>query len=87
MGYYFWSMKHTPNFGHRLTQLRQAKGFSQQQLADSTNISQRMLVYYEKHAKRPPMDKLQAIAEVLDVGVGQLLGAIKFRIETIQLRQ
>jgi transcriptional regulator with XRE-family HTH domain len=74
MAYYFGCMNTTPNFGQRLAQLRQAKGFSQQELADSTGISQRMLVYYEKHAKRPPMDKLQAIAGVLGVGVDELLG-------------
>jgi transcriptional regulator with XRE-family HTH domain len=62
------------SFGHMLAELRKAKGYTQQELADSVGVSQRMIAYYERHARRPPLEKLQAIAHALSVSIDQLLG-------------
>jgi len=74
---YIQGMKNTTangNFGRMLAELRKAKGFTQQELADNVGVSQRMVAYYERHAKRPPLEKLQAIARALSVSIDQLLG-------------
>jgi transcriptional regulator with XRE-family HTH domain len=71
---YFYGMNKNGNFGHRLADLRKAKGFTQQDLASSIGVSQRMLAYYEKHAKRPPLEKLEAIMKALSVPIDELLG-------------
>jgi transcriptional regulator with XRE-family HTH domain len=62
------------NFGERLASLRVKAGLSQKEFADASGISPRMVVYYEKHAKRPPTDKLDSIAKALSVSVNELLG-------------
>jgi transcriptional regulator with XRE-family HTH domain len=75
MPYYLSGMNtNNGNFGYVLAELRKAKGFTQQELADSIGSSQRMIAYYERHAKRPPLEKLQAVAQALSVTIDQLLG-------------
>ena len=67
--------KSKENFGQRLASLRKAKGFTQRDFALSVGVSQRMIAYYEKHAKRPPLEKLEALVKALGVSIGELLGA------------
>jgi transcriptional regulator with XRE-family HTH domain len=62
------------NFGKMLAELRRGKGFTQVELAKSIGVSQRMLAYYERHAKRPPLEKLHSIANVLGISADELLG-------------
>ena len=62
------------DFGMRLAQLRKAKGFTQRDFADNVGVSQRMIAYYEKHAKRPPLEKLEGIAKALTISIDELLG-------------
>ena len=62
------------NFGKRLASLRISAGLSQKEFADASGISPRMVVYYEKHAKRPPTEKLDSMAKTLSVSVNELLG-------------
>jgi transcriptional regulator with XRE-family HTH domain len=61
------------NFGMRLAQLRKEKGFTQRDFADNVGISQRMIAYYEKHVKRPPLEKLEGIARALNITIDELL--------------
>lgn len=49
----------TMTFGQRLAQLRKARGFTQQELADETGLSRRMLAYYERQSQHPPTTHLQ----------------------------
>ena len=76
IGYYFICMKQKNNtdFGNRLASLRTAKGFTQREFAQCVGVSQRMIAYYEKHAKRPPLEKLEAIAKALGITIDDLLG-------------
>jgi transcriptional regulator with XRE-family HTH domain len=62
------------NFGKRLASLRIMAGLSQKEFADAAGISPRMVVYYERHAKRPPTDRLNSIAKALNVSENELLG-------------
>lgn len=61
-------------FGLRLSGLRQAAGYSQRDLAKVTNISQRMIAYYEKQAQYPPMHVLSMLADALGIPAQELLG-------------
>lgn len=62
------------NFGTRLRQLRLERGFTQQELANEINVSQRVIVYYERESNHPPSDLLPSIANALGVSVDELLG-------------
>lgn len=57
-----------------LAELRKNKGFTQVAFADAIGVSQRMVAYYERHGKRPPLEKLHSIAKVLGISADELLG-------------
>ena len=58
----------------RLARLRKERGFTQLSFALEVGISQRMIAYYEKHAKRPPLEKLETMAKILKVSINEILG-------------
>ena len=66
-------------FGERLKRLRKAAGYSLRELAAEIGISHRMLIYYEKHADRPPTHILPQLAKALGVSSDQLLGMEKVK--------
>jgi transcriptional regulator with XRE-family HTH domain len=74
IAYYLIGMNTNGNFGKMLAELRRVKGFTQVELAKSIGVSQRMIAYYERHAKRPPLEKLHSIAKVLSISADELLG-------------
>jgi len=61
-------------FSDNLIRIRKLKNISSKQLSEMTNISQRMITYYEKHVLNPPIDKIEIIAKALNVNVSDLLG-------------
>ena len=61
-------------FGERLAKFRRAAGYSQRAFAAEIGISQRMVVYYEKHCERIPVHTLSLFAKTLGVTSDQLLG-------------
>jgi transcriptional regulator with XRE-family HTH domain len=65
------------DFGHRLTQLREAAGFTQHALAQAVNVSQRMIAYYETENGNPPVALLKKLAKALKISTDQLLGLEK----------
>jgi transcriptional regulator with XRE-family HTH domain len=68
------------SFGKRLAELRQAAGYSQRDLAKETNVSQRMIAYYERENSYPPNHLLHIFAKALGVSTDQLLGLEKNKI-------
>jgi len=62
------------SFSENLLRLRKQKGISAKDLSEKTGISQRMIVHYEKHVAYPPLDKIEIIANALNVGIDTLLG-------------
>jgi transcriptional regulator with XRE-family HTH domain len=60
--------------GDRLRYIRQAKGVSQAQLADSAELSIRQISRYETVGESPSSDTLIRIAKALGVSVDYLLG-------------
>jgi transcriptional regulator with XRE-family HTH domain len=59
--------------GEILKKLRTEKGLTQTELGERSGLSTRMIVHYEKHIKRPPADKLSAIASALNIKLDDLL--------------
>ena len=65
--------KHT--FGETLLTNRKQKGLSQQQLADRIPVSRSSVANWEADRRLPNATIIAKIAEVLDVGVSELLDA------------
>lgn len=61
-------------FGTRLTAFRKAAGYTQVELAEVLNTTQRMITYYETRAEKAPAALLPKMAEVLGVSADALLG-------------
>ncbi|MBO5242179.1 MAG: helix-turn-helix transcriptional regulator [Lachnospiraceae bacterium] len=62
-------------FNENLKTLRKQKGFTQEELAIRVSVVRQTVSKWEKGLSVPDADALQRIADVLDVGVNELLGA------------
>ncbi|MDE7453131.1 MAG: helix-turn-helix domain-containing protein [Clostridia bacterium] len=60
--------------GIRLKELREAKGFTQKQLAELLNINSVTYLHYEKEQREPPLALLADLAKFYDVSTDYLLG-------------
>jgi len=60
-------------FGRRLAAFRKAAGYTQQELANETDVSRRMIAYYEGETKHPPTTLLPKLAEALSISTDMLL--------------
>jgi transcriptional regulator with XRE-family HTH domain len=61
-------------FGVRLSELRQARGLSQEELAAAVDVSRRVIAYYEAQSAQPPGALLVDLARALKVSTDELLG-------------
>jgi transcriptional regulator with XRE-family HTH domain len=62
-------------FGIRLRSLREAKGLTLQQVADAVGCTKAYIWELEKKpGQRPTAERIQAIAKVLEVTMGDLMG-------------
>ncbi len=68
-----------PGFGERLSALRKAAGYTQQELAQELGVSRRMIAYYEGETEHPPAALLPGLAAALGVSTDELLGATPLR--------
>jgi transcriptional regulator with XRE-family HTH domain len=62
------------DFGKRLVAIRKARGFTQVQLAEKADTTQRAISYYENEAGYPPAPAVIALARALSVSTDELLG-------------
>ncbi len=76
----------TTMFGQRLVQLRKARGFTQQELADEVGLSRRMVAYYESQTQHPPTTHLPAFAKALKVSTDELLGTAAVKRQPVRER-
>lgn len=72
---FFACMKNPPKLflGERLRQLRLERGLTQTQLGQRVGLSKRMIFHYERHATRPPADKVLALANALGLHLHELI--------------
>lgn len=61
-------------FSDRLKKIREQKGLTQEQLAQRSGLSRRMIQKYESGVARPRFDASEKIASALEVPVSELLG-------------
>lgn len=61
--------------GDKIKVFRKSKGFTQEELAIRLNIVRQTVSKWEKGISVPDAENLQKLADVLEVDVGQLLGA------------
>jgi len=59
-------------FAENVVKYRKKKGFSQYDLADLSGISRRMIGHYENKGIIPPADRLQSLADSLEIPVYKL---------------
>jgi transcriptional regulator with XRE-family HTH domain len=65
-----WTMA---DFGKNLTELRKARGLTQQALADLLEVQPRLLGRWERDQGKPQFDYILKLADVLEVSLDQLL--------------
>jgi len=61
-------------FGKRLSELRKAAGSSQVEVAETLNIPQRTVSYYEREGKYLPSNLVEPLAKLFGVTVDVILG-------------
>lgn len=61
-----------PTVGDRIKQVREARGWTQEKLADEAKVSRGFLSEVEKHGKNISLDVLRRIATALGASVGYL---------------
>lgn len=64
-------------FSKSLIRYRKRRGLSQRELAKHANLTQRMINRYENNPGSVPVEKLDAIAIVLNVSIADLFGSSK----------
>ena len=65
-------MKET--FGQRLTRLRKAKGFTQEEIADKIGISPQAVSKWENDVSSPDISIIVSLSDILEVSTDELLG-------------
>ena len=62
------------DFPERLKAIRRERGKTQRELAEYLGMKIRSYQFYEGGEREPPIDKLIAIADYLDVSIDELVG-------------
>lgn len=60
------------NFGKSVQNLRKKKGLTQEDLAEEVGVDRSYMGFIERGEKNPTLDKVQKIADALDVDAGEL---------------
>ena len=69
-------------FGHHLTELRQAAGLSQYDLAAKIGVAQTNISFWERGEKPPRGEVLPKLAQILGVSIDQLLNFKSIKTNT-----
>ena len=74
------------SLGERIQQLRKARGLSQEQLADSLNVSRQAISKWETDQSSPEIGNILALSSVFSVSTDELLGNDKegYNVATAQ---
>lgn len=59
----------------RIKEFRKKQGLTQAELSQKINVSTRTIQKYESGEIKPPIDKINLIAKILNVAVSELIGA------------
>lgn len=61
-------------FGENIRELRELKGYTQQDLANKLNVSRSKVAMWETNKRDPGTDDLRELADIFDVTIDYLLG-------------
>ena len=61
-------------FGENIRELRELKGYTQQDLANELNVSRSKVAMWETNKRDPGTDDLRELADIFDVTIDYLLG-------------
>lgn len=75
------------NLGNRITELRKAKNWSQNQLAKNIEVSREIIGRYERNDATPSIDVAKRIANVLEVSLDYLVGNAEQKIDKLTLNR
>ena len=59
--------------GQRIKEIRESKGMTQQELSDKVELARTSIANLERGSQNIPFNKLFQIAEVLNIGVQELI--------------
>lgn len=62
------------NYGNRIAELREKKGWTQEELSSTIGISRAALSHYEKNRRKPDFETLSQLADVFHVSIDYILG-------------
>lgn len=65
------------NYGNRIAELREQRGWTQEELATSVGITRAALSHYEKNRRKPDFETLTRLADRFDVSIDFLIGRTK----------
>jgi CheY-like chemotaxis protein/transcriptional regulator with XRE-family HTH domain len=73
------------NFGENIKDIREEKGFSQEELAKKLNVAQSTIGMWESGKRTPKLDEITRLARVLSITVNRLIGQPKeTKIEVVK---
>ncbi|MCM3127725.1 MULTISPECIES: helix-turn-helix transcriptional regulator [unclassified Paenibacillus] len=62
------------DYGHRIAELREKRGMTQEELSNVLEITRASLSHYEKGRRKPDFETLTRLADTFNVSVDYLLG-------------
>lgn len=62
------------DYGHRIAELREKRGMTQEELSSILDITRASLSHYEKGRRKPDFETLTKLADTFHVSVDYLLG-------------
>lgn len=75
-----------PQYGHRIKEVRESKGYDIETLSKKANISVSDLKSYENDEQQPPLEDLNKIAKAFDLSLGEFYWK-QFRSKVEQMAQ
>ena len=74
----------TKDIGHTIRKLRKAHGWTQVELAQKLNASQKVITTYENNQRTPTLANLKKLAAIFNVSLDELVGVKDLRTVTEQ---
>ena len=74
-------------FAQRLMEVRESRGISRQELADTLGITRSSLEYYEKAKRTPDIGMISKIAKLFEVSTDYLLGLVEVSTTDIKKKE
>ncbi|SMF72728.1 DNA-binding transcriptional regulator, XRE-family HTH domain [Paenibacillus uliginis N3/975] len=61
-------------YGHRIAELRENNGWTQEELSEAIGISRASLSHYEKNRRKPNLETLTRLADKFHVSIDYIIG-------------